>query len=500
METIARARPGVNLRASKDEAPLRPQLAAPLPSPWGDARSGRTAPASAPSRLVGSASDYAHQRAPAAPGRSPDRAALPSGKNPVENPVAGPARLTAAPSLDTPTNNLSPRSDGSPPAPALSGVPAPRATGTTRTDSDRQRSAAKRDGRHQLRDVAVSLAQGASRVCLCGRQPVPTAAGVEVKRSDSGRAYFAGLLSCGSAWTCPVCAEKIGRKRQEEVSAILTPHLAAGGTGLFLTLTVPHDQGQPLRELRATVAAAWSKLLTGKSWQLLQGRYGLLGWTRRLEVTHGRAGFHPHLHVLLFCDRRLSAGEQQRLHAALFGRWAREVERRGLRAPLPGLCPMQPIYSADVADYLTKIAAVLELTRTDGKGGRGGNRSPFQVLSDYGTTRRPADAAIWREWAEGMKGARQLTFSKGLRERYAVEETTDEEIAGAEVGGETVLILSRPAWKHICRVPMLRADVLRAAERGGPADVLELLDSLPSWPADAAVTVLTRAGPLRHAA
>jgi hypothetical protein len=68
------------------------------------------------------------------------------------------------------------------------------------------------------------------------------------------------------------------------------------------------------------------------------------------------------------------------------------------------------------------------------------------------------------------------------------------------VGGETVVILSRPAWKHVCRVPMLRADVLRAAERGGPADVLELLDSLPSWPADAAVTVLTRAGPLSHAA
>jgi hypothetical protein len=47
---------------------------------------------------------------------------------------------------------------------------------------------------------------------------------------------------------------------------------------------------------------------------------------------------------------------------------------------------------------------------------------------------------------------------------------------------------------------MLRADILRAFERGGPADVLELLDSLPHWPADAAVTVLTRAGPLSHAA
>jgi hypothetical protein len=109
--------------------------------------------------------------------------------------------------------------------------------------------------------------------------------------------------------------------------------------------------------------------------------------------------------------------------------------------------------------------------------------------------------ALWREWCDGIKGARQLTWSTGLRTRYQLgEEATDEALAAAEVGGETVLILSRPAWKHVCRVPMLRADVLRAAERGGAADVLELLDTLPYWPADAAVTIATRAGPLRHAA
>jgi hypothetical protein len=79
-------------------------------------------------------------------------------------------------------------------------------------------------------------------------------------------------------------------------------------------------------------------------------------------------------------------------------------------------------------------------------------------------------------------------------------EASDEDAAAADVGGETAVIFSRPAWKHICRVPMLRADVLRAAERGGAADVLELLDTLPYWPADAAVTIATRAGPLRHAA
>ena len=59
--------------------------------------------------------------------------------------------------------------------------------------------------------------------------------------------------------------------------------------------------------------------------------------------------------------------------------------------------------------------------------------------------------------------------------------------------------IGAPRLRAICRVPMLRADVLRAAERGGAADVLELLESLPDWPADAAVTV-ARAGPISAAA
>jgi hypothetical protein len=323
---------------------------------------------------------------------------------------------------------------------------------------------------------------------------------VDVRRAESGRAYYGGLLTCGSAWTCPVCAEKIARKRQAEVSAMVAAHTAEGGALSFLTLTVPHDQGQPLGELRETLTSAWAAVLGGKGWQTLKARYALIGWVRKLELTHGqRADFHPHLHVLLFFTRRLTDAEHSELEAALFGRWVRAVTRRGLRAPLPGLCPMVRAYSADVADYLTKVSAVLELTRADLKGGRGGNRSLFQVLRDYAETGRAADAAIWLEYVAGIKGARQLTFSKGLKDRYRVAETTDEELAAAEVGGETIATLNRPAWAFVRRVPMLRADILRAAERGGVADVLELLDSLPYWPPDAVVT-FARAGPLPLAA
>jgi len=312
--------------------------------------------------------------------------------------------------------------------------------------------------------------------------------------AESGRAYFAGVLSCGSVWTCPVCATKIARERQTELAELLGKHLEAGHAGLFVTLTVPHGAGQPLPTLRKTVAGAWRKMLGGDRWRRTCARFGIAGNVRSLEVTHGSNGWHPHLHVLLFCERALSGVEQTALHGELFGRWAAEVTRQGLRAPLAGLCPMKPIYSSDAADYAAKVSAVLELTRWEGKAGRDHGRSPFQILET--ARQNPADAAIWHQWVEGIRGARQLTYSRGLRERYSVEVRTDEELAVAEVGGEPIATFTREAWRAVCRVPLLRADILRAAERGGGPEILELLESLPAWPSDALVTLsTTRAGP-----
>ncbi len=368
-----------------------------------------------------------------------------------------------------------------------------------RTDADRQRGAAKRDQLHQLRDVAAALALGDGRVGRCGRKMAPGVAGVDVKRAESGRSYYAGVVSCGSVWTCALCAAKIARGRQTEVSTLLGAHLGAGGTGLFLTLTVPHDVGTDLGVLRRDVARTWKGMQTGRAWLALKERCGIVGTVRALEVTHGRNGWHPHLHVLLLCAAPLSDAAVTELHAAIVARWARGVTRAGLRAPRADLCTLQRIYSNDAADYLAKISAVLELTRWDAKAGRESGRSPFQILASAGAG-NAGDVALWREWCDGIKGARQLTWSHGLRERYAIVEATDEELASAEVAGDVLLTLSPRAWAHICRVPMLRADVLRAAERGGAADVLELLDSLPSWPADAAVTVAPRAAPRLQAA
>ena len=56
------------------------------------------------------------------------------------------------------------------------------------------------------------------RVCHCGRSIKGDV--VMVYRSpDGSKAALKGTILCGSAWTCPICAYRIGEIRREELQA-----------------------------------------------------------------------------------------------------------------------------------------------------------------------------------------------------------------------------------------------------------------------------------------
>lgn len=417
----------------------------------------------------------------------------------------GAAPATARPGGRGRPAALEPRPRAPRPAPPGAAAPAaggrgpdaaacPGALDTNDGQPFQARAADRRDARYALRDAAQHLAAGAGRVCVCGRRLAPGVTEVAVKRAASGRAFYSGLVSCGSVWTCAVCAMKVARERQGEVGRLLAAHLGAGGGALFLTLTVPHALHHGLRHLVDVVSSSWTRLWAGSAAGRVRERYGVTGYVRALEVTRGGAGWHPHLHALLFLDGALSDAQLQALHADLFGRWAHHVSRAGLGSALPECAPLTRVYSTDAATYATKISAAAEVTRVDAKSGRGVSRTPFQVLADFAADGRREDAALWSEWCHAMHRVRQLTYSTGLRARYAEPERTDEEIAATEVEGEEVVAMNRAAWRYVCSVPHLRADLLRAVERDGLEGVLELVDSLPYWPDDGALFV--RSGPV----
>ena len=432
-------------------------------------------PCAAPMPRAGAESP-AEPRSALAPERTPARRRSPFLALP--RPAAAPApagdsersersRVVDERPLDKNTSNVSGPGAQSPRVAQRSGGDPALSPSPSRSDNRRRRY----DLREALRGVTTL-----GRVGKCGRCRIR---GAVVIRAGIGGAHFSGIAACGSVWCCPVCAAKIAARRCGELTGALTRHIDAGGGGEFLTLTLPHDAGDALSRTRAVASGGWRKVIAGRAWRDLAAGLGIVGTIRALEVTHGAAnGWHPHLHVLILAERPLSEAERARLQAHCFARWCAHVTRSGFRAPEPYLCPIERVRGAEAGMYATKFGAALELTHDGQKYGRGGRRAPFQILSYFCATVDAADLELWQEWERGSRGAKQLTWSHGLKARLAVTERTDEEIASEDVGGEDVAVIAGAVWDVIARIPGAPVRLLEAAESGGAAEVLAVLEAI----------------------
>lgn len=323
------------------------------------------------------------------------------------------------------------------------------------------------------------------RLRQCGRDTHGGAGGPVIRLSEgvdgSGRrAGVAGLVTCGSPWACPVCSRKISAERSREIADVLTAVAAAGGCAFLVTLTMRHRASQALVVLWTALSAAWRAVTSGRAVERERARWGVLGFVRVVESTHGQHGWHLHVHALVAFDTPVSVELARELGGLWFGRWSRALVRRGLAAPLEdrGGLDVRPVdlgagSVAATADYLAKITA--EVTASYAKDGRDGNRSPFAILRDALATGLAEDCELWIEWEQASRGRRQITWSRGLREWAGLAaEASDEEIAERDHGGDDVLAIEPQDWP---RARAVLADLLDVAETDGA-------DGLRAWLTD----------------
>ncbi len=305
----------------------------------------------------------------------------------------------------------------------------------------------------------------------CGLEP--SGANVAITMLD-GVAHVAGVKTCGSVWACPVCGAKIRHARSLEVAGALGQAERLGMGLAMLTLTVRHHQGDALESLWRRQEAAWERLQQSKAWRVLRDEIGLVGMITAREVTYGEHGWHPHRHVQLVLDAPAGAGRLEEWGARLATAWLHQLARQGLSAVGRWAVDVVPVSGAGVARYLEKIEpapaerpgrAALELVRGDLKAGRHGSLTPEQ-LAEMVCDGEAEAVRLWSEFARVSKGRRFLTWTRGLRERLAVPESlTDEEIAGAEVGGEVVAVVTAPGWWRLVGAGAV-VHTLEAAEAG----------------------------------
>ena len=292
------------------------------------------------------------------------------------------------------------------------------------------------------------------------------------KSREHGTASYGGLQTCGSVWTCPVCAAKIAERRRVELLDAMELHKAQGGAVYLLTLTTPHQRGDVLADLLSQQGKALQSFLRDRKVKEVFKEMGHLGQVRALEVTHGRKsarnnGWHPHFHILQFCQVNGSEADRKDWTARLYMRWAFYCDKAGLGTPSYAH-GIKLDDGTKASDYVTKWGLEDEMTKGHTKKGKAGGESPFDLLRAALADRQDKQAMVlFREFSECFKGKRQLSWSNGLKARFFVDEKTDEELA-AEKDDRAVLLglLSIDQWRDVLKVDG-RGVLLDIAAKGG---------------------------------
>jgi hypothetical protein len=339
----------------------------------------------------------------------------------------------------------------------------------------------KRVARYERKAAAASVLGKRHRIAACHANPIKYAQHIEVwaKRDAALPGHFRGLQTCSLSWLCAVCAPKIAERRAAEIEAAMVSCKVQGGQILMPTFTVPHGRKDPLAETLDRVKKAMRSMGQSRQYRNLQAELRTIGRVTATEITHGEAnGWHPHMHELWFFE---AAGvDVPDLELRLYRMWRTTCVKFGLGEPSRkhGVVVQDgsraAAYVSKMGDKDKSWSLSDEMAKASAKGGRKGSRSAWELLdcvidTEASPTHQKRAAGLFKEYAQATKGRRQLSWSPGLKKRFAIVEMDDEELAAVDQE-DAVLVanISLDDWRAI-RKQGGQAGILNAAQFGPDA-------------------------------
>lgn len=317
--------------------------------------------------------------------------------------------------------------------------------------------------RYACQSVA-RLAVPNERVNMCLRRPVGSE--VEVwKHLKTEKAFYSGLMVCGSVWVCPVCAAKISERRKNELQLALSRHKLAGGFIALLTLTFSHKRTDKLKTMLERFSKATTKFMTYRQYHEIRQEMGIVGRVKVTEITYGENGYHPHAHIAIFYENET---DLHQMLNRMYKLWATACKAVGLTTAKKYGLDLQG--GDEVAAYLNKHgnwSLEQELSKAHIKKAKNGSMTPFDFLRAYLETEDEKYLKLFAEYVKCFKGKRQVHWSRGLKQHFEITDKTDEELAKEKVEQADVLgRLTYPEWKQVLRSD-LRAQLLSNIEKFG---------------------------------
>ena len=336
---------------------------------------------------------------------------------------------------------------------------------------------AARDERWRLLDVAQAILQAIDhRTCGCMHHVLggdPT-----VLKTQHG-CHYGNLMVCGMVWTCPPCASRISERRREEIEKVVERHIEeTGGKVFMITLTFPHGAEDDLKKMLKRLRKALKRLKGSRRMGKLRKLLEVVGTIRALEVTWGTLnGWHPHVHEIWLLGPEFDEEDLEGLQEELLLLWCRACKNSGFSEP-DAYHGVDVTTGEDLAGYMAKWGMGAELTKANIKRGKEGRYTPWDLLRWYDDTGDEQAAELFQEYAQAFYDARQLVWSRGLKERYRIGEQTDQELAEQQEEEAVIIIrIAKVDWHRVCQ-DRGRAVVLLLAENGGAPAVLRYLESL----------------------
>ena len=281
--------------------------------------------------------------------------------------------------------------------------------------------------RFLLQDQACKLLPS-ERINNCLKKRITKDKGVIVKYNPvTKHACYGNLQLCSSVWNCAVCAAKISEKRRSELKKGIAQHRANGGYVYLLTLTNSHHYGDNLAQLMQGQKNALKYLWSNRKPKEHFLSLGKVGHITANEVTHGKNGWHPHMHILMFFDKAVDIKELQTFIAKY---WQHCCKLAKLK--IPSLEHGCDITNGDYADrYVSKWGLEEEMTKGHIKKGREGGNTPFDLLrlSESGCEQ---SGRLFQQYAAAYKGKNQLNWSPNLKDLLGVPKITDKQLAETE--------------------------------------------------------------------
>lgn len=327
--------------------------------------------------------------------------------------------------------------------------------------------------RYQMQSAAKHLLPH-NRVGLCLRHQIERYGNVSLfKHRSTQKAFYGGLMVCGSVWVCPVCAAKISERRRSELKAAFDIHLQQGGYCTMVTLTFSHSARDKLDDLLVALGKAVNNFRSGKRYNNFRKEVGLVGSIRAFEITFGQNGWHPHIHLLLMHSKEIDPWDREEVRDKLYDMWEGACAKNGLQTSYEHGLKVDD--AAEASQYIGKWGDIMdkpwgtdsEMTKANIKKGRAGSMTPFDFLRAVIEDGDLQYEDKFREYAAATKGKQQLVWSPGLKAKYLIDEKSDEDVVTEKVEEADLLgLLDWQDWRYIVQND-LRVRLLQEVERYG---------------------------------